>query len=449
MLLPRFLWDSLTKGKYAAGFWQRLGFLPAVDFEDEKIVWIHCVSVGETNAARPLVKKILEDFPDCKIVVSTTTKTGQKLAQDVFKQTAALVFYFPFDWRFVVRRALRKIRPAAVLIVETELWFNFLREAKRQNVKIALVNGRISEKSFKNYKLIQGFMRRVLADLDLALMSETADAERLAELGCGADKIFVTGNVKFDLAVETTESELTKQLRQRFGFDSSRPLIVAASTHELEETVVLTAFARLRAENKSGNNSPSPRLLIVPRHPERFDAVAKLIEKSGFSFARRAAAEDQRDLNADVILLDSVGELRQVYPLAEIVFVGGSLIPHGGQNVLEPAAARKPIVTGFYTENFANIVKILLEKNALVQLPQTEIRRADFDFAALVLFESLRDLLGDNTARETLAANAFAVLQNNSGATAKTIELLKSVLNVEMQTESKDLNRETARNHTK
>ncbi|HEX8195488.1 MAG TPA: 3-deoxy-D-manno-octulosonic acid transferase [Pyrinomonadaceae bacterium] len=419
LLLPRFLWDAARKGKYAAGFWQRFGHLPEFDGEGKPIIWLHAVSVGETNAAKPLVKEILKNFPDYKLVVSTTTKTGQTLAREIFKNEAALVFYFPFDWSFVVRRALEKINPSVVLIMETELWFNFLRESKRRKIKIALVNGRLSEKSFKNYKLIREFVRRALANLDLALMSGEHDAERLIELGCAAEKTFVTGNIKFDL--ETGKSELTEALRQRFAIDDARPLIVAASTHAPEERWIIESYRIFRDKFWAEN---ALRLLIAPRHPERFAEVAELMQNSGFRFARRSASMSETDIDADLILLDSIGELRAVYELAEVVFIGGSLIPHGGQNVLEPAAAKKAIVTGFYTMNFAGIIKILSAKEAIVQLPKLEENEIPVNLESIFY-----ELLSDNVKRKALAENAFAVLQGNRGACAKTIEKLQLLFN--------------------
>jgi 3-deoxy-D-manno-octulosonic-acid transferase len=419
VLSPRFLWDALRKGKYAAGFWQRFGRLPEFEAEGKPIVWLHAVSVGETNAAKPLVKEILKNFPDYKLVVSTTTKTGQALAREIFKNQAALVFYFPFDWSFVVRRALEKINPSVVLIMETELWFNFLREARKSEIKIALVNGRLSEKSFKNYKLIRGLVLRALANLDLALMSGEPDAERLIELGCAAEKTFVTGNIKFDL--ETGKSDLTETLRRRFAIDETRALIAAASTHAPEERWILESYRILRDKFSAEN---APRLLIAPRHPERFGEVAELMQNSGFRFARRSASMSETDVDADLILLDSIGELRAVYELAEAVFVGGSLIPHGGQNVLEPAGAKKAIVTGFYTMNFANIIKTLSAKEAIVQLPKLEENEIPLNLERIFY-----ELLSDNVKRKALSENAFAVLRENRGACAKTIEKLQLLFN--------------------
>lgn len=413
-LLPLFI---LRRGKYAAGFWQRLGFLPEFEQDERQVLWLHCVSVGETNAARPLVKEIIENFPDYRLVVSTTTKTGQNLAREIFKSQAELVFYFPFDWKFSVRRALRRINPSVVLLMETELWFNFLRQTNRSGARIAIVNGRLSEKSFKRYSYVKKTMRRVLHYIDLALMQGRGDAKRLIELGIRASKVKVTGNVKFDQNFE--ENDLTENFRQRFAVSESSPLIIAASTHAPEEALILQAFKDVW----KNSSAKLPRLMIAPRHPERFEEVAELMQNSGFDWVRRSEKESSRDKTAEIILLDSIGELRAAYPLAEIVFVGGSLIPHGGQSVLEPAIARKAIVTGFYTTNFADIVREFLEQEAIVQLPELEEKQIAAKLAGV--FE---ELLQDAELRRKLSINAFGVMQKNRGASRKTIENLKPLL---------------------
>ena len=418
-MLPLFL---LRRDKYAAGFWQRLGYLPDFEQNGRKILWLHCVSVGETNAARPLVKKLLEENPDFRLVVSTTTITGQNLAREIFKKEAALVFYFPFDWRFTVRRALRKIKPDVVLIMETELWFNFLREARKSGARIAVVNGRLSEKSVNRYLYIKNFMQRVLRNVDLALMQGNKDAQRIVQLGIRSGKVKVTGNIKFDQNFDEIENQLTKEFRQRFAISQSAPLIVAASTHAPEERWILQAFKEIWKNSKDN----LPRLLIAPRHPERFAEVAQFIKESGFDWARRSEAVSARDKTAEIILLDSIGELRAVLPLAEIVFVGGSLIPHGGQNVLEPAIAQKAIVTGFYTMNFAEIVKVFLEQNALVQLPALEESEV-----SKKIVEVFAELLQNSERRQILGENAFLIMQKNRGATVKTLEYLKPFLQVQ------------------
>jgi len=419
ILSPRFLFDALRRGKYSAGFRERMGHLPEFEAGDAPVIWLHCVSVGETQAARPLVDELLKNFPGHKLVISTITDTGQELARQLFADKAALIFYFPFDWKFTVRRALKAIKPQTVLLMETELWFNFLREAHKSGARVAIVNGRLSERSVRRYSWIPKFMHRVFHYVDLALMQSQGDAGRIRNIGIRNSKVRVTGNVKFDRAADGRENLLTEEFRRQFGISAEAPLIAAVSTHPPEEKLVLEAFAGI----KGSSGSARSRLLLAPRHPERFDEVAALVSAAGFTSVRRTAAPGIADELADVILLDSIGELRAIFPLSEIVFVGGSLIPHGGQNILEPAAARRAIVTGFYTMNFAAIVEEFLAKEALIQLPQLKEPEIAAKLAGV-----FTQVLEDREMRERLAENAFALMQANSGATEKTINYLKPVL---------------------
>lgn len=414
-LLPRFLFQK----KYAAGLRQRFGKLPAFESDERLVLWLHCVSVGETNAARPLVKSLKENFLEYRLVVSTTTLTGQTLAKQVFADDAELVFYFPFDWKYTVHRALNHLKPSVVVLMETELWFNFIRESHKSGAKVIIVNGRLSEKSVRRYGLIPKTMRRVLHHVDLALMQTNADMKRLLGLGSRGTKVRVTGNMKFDQNFTDVESELTKNLRVRFDYSKDAPLIVAASTHAPEEKWILEAFKEARKNLKSN----PPRLLIAPRHPERFAEVENSIKDSGLNYARRSAETSEADKNTEIVLLDSIGELRDVYPLAEIVFVGGSLIAHGGQSILEPALAECAIITGFHTANFKEIVSEFLARNALVQLPKMSEKEI-----VPALSSALTDLLKDKEKREKLARNALAVMKKNRGATDKTIDYLKTIL---------------------
>lgn len=421
LMLPLFY---LQREKYAAGFRQRFGHFPELKQNGKPVVWIHCVSVGETNAAVPLVSEIKKEYPDYQIVVSTVTKTGQELAHKLFKDQANHIFYFPFDWRFTVRRALDKIKPSVVLIMETELWFNFIREAAHRNIRIFLVNGRISEKSATRYMKIPKMMRRVLRYIDLALMQTNSDAQRLLRLGISANKVRVTGNIKYDQPAIESENEFTNSFKKRFDISPEKPIIVAASTHAPEEKLILEAFIKTRA----GREENKPRLLLVPRHPERFDEVAALVQSKKLNLVRRSGLSALNDNEADVILLDSIGELRQTFPLAEIVFVGGSLIPHGGQNILEPASAKKAIVTGFYTMNFAEIVDQFEKNEAVIRLPELEENEV-----AEKLANVFSELLDDESKRQKLAENAFRMMEKSRGATEKTMKLLEPVLNIQVR----------------
>jgi len=303
--------------------------------------------------------------------------------------------------------------------METELWFNFLRETFKSGVRIAIINGRLSEKSAGRYSLLKKLMPRVLHYVDLALMQGQKDAKRLMRLGIRGSKVKVTGNIKFDQSFDEAESDLTRDLRERFNISKDAPLIIAASTHAPEESLILQAFKETRKNSKD----KLPRLLIAPRHPERFKEVAALIKETGFNWVKRSEKHSERDESAEIILLDTIGELRAVFSLADIVFVGGSLIPHGGQNVLEPAAARKAIVTGFYTMNFEAIVGEFVKQNALIKLSKSSEREVSNELAEIFM-----QLLQDSEQREQLANNAFAVVQKNRGASRKTIAYLKEFL---------------------
>jgi 3-deoxy-D-manno-octulosonic-acid transferase len=417
-LLPRFIFDAFRHGKYVAGFSERLGQLAPVDAKGAPVIWLHCVSVGETQAARPLVRALLQQFPSHALVVSTTTLTGQRLAREVFSSEAAAVFYFPFDWSWTVRRTLNKVNPAAVVIMETELWPRFLRECRLRSIPVALVNGRLSPRSARRYRLVRRFISRVVNDLTLALMQTEADARRIRSLGLRPERVKITGNVKFDAGTDAGEDALTAEFRERFHLKDGRPLIIAASTHSPEERIVIEAFKRLRASD-TGSDA---RLLIVPRHPERFEEAASLLASSGLNWTRRSSAPSQHDASADAILLDSIGELRAVYPLASIVFVGGSIARTGGHNVLEPAAAGVCILTGAHTTNFAAIIREFLEADALVQLPP--LPEAD---APRALAEVFQELLRDGERRQTIARRARDVLERNRGATERTIKLLGEI----------------------
>ena len=415
LMMPAFL---LNRQKYASGFQQRLGNYPEFVHDDGKVIWLHCVSVGETNAARPLVDKLLEEFPDHRLIVSTITKTGQELAQKIFAEKADAVFYFPFDWKFTVRRALRNFKPSLVLLMETELWPRFIHEAKQNGARVAIVNGRLSERSAIRYSKIRAFISRVMDDIDLALMQTENDAKRLVELGFDSECAQVTGNVKFDQPPASGSAALTVYFRERFAISPEKPLIVAASTHEPEERYVV--------ESLEGVLSYHCRLLIAPRHPERFDGIEASLRESSeigfpYTFARRGSEATDHDKIADIILLDSIGELRSVYPLAEIVFVGGSLIPHGGQSVLEPAAEGKAIVTGPYTYNFESVVKEFRENDAIIQTPTAP---DDFQVSER-LYEAFTLLLNDESRRIELGRNAKSLMDRASGdATERTVNEL-------------------------
>jgi 3-deoxy-D-manno-octulosonic-acid transferase len=416
VLLPRFAWDAVRHGKYVEGLSQRLGNIPSFTETLQKVVWVHCVSVGETLAARPLIEAIRLQYPSHSIIISTTTATGQEVARKMFGDLCAAVIYFPFDWRWCVRRALKRTRPSAVLITETEIWPNFLRECESASIPVAIVNGRLSATSFRRYGWIKAFIGKVLKGVRFAIMQTESDAERISELGLKSSRIKVSGNIKFDLGSDAAIDELANKLKSRFEFDGSRPLLVAASTHSPEEQILLDVFRRIKADR----NGTAPRLLIAPRHPERFSETASVIDGSGFTWARRSDQPLSSDKTAEIILLDTIGELRSTYALADVVFVGGSVANHGGHNLLEPAAAGACIITGPHTENFAEIVSIMLKSGAVIQLgdgPPPE--------SIASLLASIEELMDDTEKRRVMGQSALKVVEQNRGATRRTMEFLE------------------------
>ena len=418
VLLPRFLFDAFRHGKYVAGFRERLGKLSEIDSQGRPVVWIHCVSVGESQAARPLVRGIRQRFPDHVLVISTTTLTGQKLARELFKSEAAKVFYFPFDWGWTVRRAVNAINPSAVLIMETELWPGFLRECHRQQIPVAIVNGRISHQSLRRYRWISGFVSRVLECLSVGIMQTEVDAERIRSLGLHPSKVFVSGNLKFDAGTMPSSNTLAGEFQKRFNIANEAPLILAASTHAPEERVILDAFQCLRT-----GSTQKIRLLLAPRHPERFADVASLLDSSGLSWTRRSNMSSPIDQTCDAILLDTIGELPAIYSLAAVVFVGGSIANRGGHNILEPAAVGATIVTGAHTHNFDGIVTVFAKNQAIIQLPVLPGGQA-----ASALGNVFRELLTDKQRRRELGQRAKHLVEQNQGATERTLDLLDSLL---------------------
>lgn len=415
ILLPRFALDALRSGKYVTGLRQRLGNLPAINSNGKPVIWLHCVSVGEAQAAQSLVRELSNRFPKLALVISTTTVTGQQVAHQLFRDQTAAVFYFPIDWAWTIRRVLSKLQPAAILVMETELWPRMFREAGKREIPVALLNGRISEKSFGRYKLVRPFIRRVLNDLTLASMQTENDAARIEQLGMLKDRISIAGNLKFDSASTTSDLDLANEIRNRFAFNDDRPLIVAASTHDPEEGVVIDAFRRVRQTHSGA------RLLIAPRHPERFDEVASLLSNAGFSSVRRSATPSAEDADADVVLLDSIGELRAVYPLADVAFVGGSIAQHGGHSLIEPGAHGVCTITGPHMQNFAAVTQALLDEEALIQLSES-------DEPAAKLARVFSELLSDEPRRRSIAHRAKAVCDRNRGATERTIDLISHLL---------------------
>lgn len=396
-LLLALPWYAVRFRKYFPTLKDRLGYprMPRL----QSSVWIHAVSVGEVKSVQKLIEKLRLSHPGKPIVLSTITPAGQDLARN----TAGLadhVIYFPLDLPGALRRTLNIVNPELVLIAETEIWPNFLRECRRRNIRVVMVNGRISDRSFPRYRVARRWLKRVLDDYTLLGMQTEIDRERIESIGADGRKVTVFGNLKYDASrsEEPLAPEFSKLLEQLPS------LWIAASTMPGEEEQVLDAFAQLR------HRHPRLTLLIAPRHPERFESVELLVRTRGFSCARRS----RMDGVGDVLLLDTIGELASTFQHATVVFMGGTLVSRGGHNILEPAAFAKPIVFGPHMENFREIRSLFMEAHAAVEIS---------DVAGLV--EAIDRLLNNTREANDLGEKARRVVEQNSGATERVLAYLK------------------------
>jgi 3-deoxy-D-manno-octulosonic-acid transferase len=412
MASPYFLYEAIRHKKYIGSLGQRLGYLPvSFNLDGDSSIWVHAVSVGEVLAARPLLASLRERYPRLRVFLSTTTLSGQQLARRHISDVDA-VFYFPFDWTFTARRTLNLVKPKLFVMMETEIWPNLLRECRRRGVKTVVVNGRISYRSFPRYRLIRPLFRRVLADIDRFCVQGDETARRLVELGADPQRITVTGSLKFDaLDPAPTPGRGPERVLRFFRMSPNRPVFLAGSTLRGEEEAVIRAFNRLRT---SGGNA---LLIIAARHPERFGEVERLCRQEGLSTVRRSELAIDSEPRADAVVLDTIGELAQLYQLATAVFVGGSLVPAGGHNILEPALYGKPILFGPHMENFGEIAEAFLGNGAAVQV------RSQRELADEVV-----SLMGDPVRRASLGAAARALVHANRGAKGKTLAVITELL---------------------
>src|SRR6267378_3906848 len=389
LLLPYWLVQGLRHGKYLSNLGQRLGFsfpsLANLPADRPGAIWLHAVSVGEALSGVTLARRLKESYPDRPLIISTTTITGQALARERMPFADAVI-YFPLDWSVCIQRAMGAVRPSLVLILETEIWPNFLREARRRNVPVLFVSGRISDRSFARYQsyfgafgfFLRPFLKDALSSPSGFLMQGEKDAERIHALGAPADRVFISGNLKYDLELPAP-TPLSNWLETEARRRGRSPVIVAGSVVATEEPLALIAFGTLQGEY------PKALLVLAPRKPERFEATAEFIDESHRKFIRRSklpipgpthspGVSQNGAISEDVtvILIDSIGELASLYRVADGVFVGGSLVPSGGHNILEPAAFGKIPVFGPSMENFAEIASRFVSAGAAVQVESPE-----------------------------------------------------------------------------
>jgi 3-deoxy-D-manno-octulosonic-acid transferase len=417
LALPYFLVQAVSHRKYLTNLVQRLGFLPASEYEQAHGgMWIHAVSVGEVLAILPLIRAVSQKWPDLALFVSTTTVTGQELAGQKLVGIAK-TFYFPLDWNFAVRRSLHRIQPRVVLIAETEIWPNFLRECKRRGVPVLLINGRISDLSARRYRGIRWFMKRILSYFKYCCMQSQTDLDRIRSLGAAPETSEVCGNLKYDVRLPEGVEEKTKEYRRLLRLTSASFFVVAGSTMKGEEFPVLSAFKKLREGNSQAI------LLLAPRHPERFGEVEQLLVQRSFCFRKRSALTldglPDSDGSVEVILLDSMGELATLYALADVVFIGGSLVQTGGHNPLEPALYRKPVLFGPCMTNFREVAADFMREGAAVQVQ-------DHD----ALAEKFVELCQHPELRKDIGERGFQIIARNRGATDRIVKRIEKVLPV-------------------
>lgn len=411
--LPYFLFRGIFRPGSGAGFKEKLGFIPGIKrrgLTNQPNIWLHAVSVGEILASLPLIKLIQEQFTNYQLVISTGTFTGQEVAKK--RISGATFIYFPLDVFWVVSKVVRIIKPVIFIVAESEIWPNFFKVAHSWNIPIVLFNGRVSARSYNRYKRMAGFFRLVLNYISSFGMQTELDAQRIISLGGEPSRIKITGNTKFD-ALEKLKSGEIEKLREELKISPEALIFVAGSTHPGEEEIVLNCFLKLK------NDFANLHLILCPRHLERLTEMERLINCQKLSFSRRTQLKNWLQKAPPVILLDTLGELAKVYSLASVVFVGGSLIPKGGQNILEPINFGKPTIFGPYISNFQEIATLIKDLRLGFQIQN-----------GVELYEKIFLILKDESLRENIKNRAVRVINSYRGASLKNFELIEKYLAV-------------------
>lgn len=405
VLLPVILIALLVVPKFRAGFFTKLGFYNLKLDRDKKTVFFHAVSVGEVNAVEALIKRARETFPECNIVLSTTTKTGQEIAHKKLAKTVDAITYFPFDFFFSVNSFLRSVQPDKIIIAETEIWPDFVYLAKRKNIPVYIVNGRLSPHSYKGYKKFSFFFKPVLAQYEGIFMQTQGDVERILNVGAKSDITKFMGNLKFDIKPSMEEKQI-EELAESLRLNNAR-MIAAASTHKGEDEIIVEVFKRLKV------CCPDIKLLLAPRHPERYEKVTEILQTSGLKFGKRSNNDTFE--NNDVVMLDTMGELMKMFSVCHLAFIGGSFSDTGGHNPLEANIWGKPVVSGDCVFNFKDIYAFLTRSDA-AKLSNTPDE----------LFEDMKKLLCDMEFYQKACKDTHKIFEENSGAVEFVINVLKN-----------------------
>ena len=412
---PLVIYRAVRHKRYRTGWDQRFGKITRRS-PHKKCIWLHAVSVGEVNAAKTIVKELENRFGDFEIIISTTTDTGFARATSLFSEKHQ-VFYFPFDFSWIMRCAFSNIRPAICLLMELEVWPNFVQIAQQSNIPVIVVNGRISDKSFSRYKKIRPIAKKIFSKISLTLAQTEQYARRFIELGCLDEKAIVTGSLKYDTAQIADKVEGADVLAAQININDER-LWVAGATGNDEEKILLDVYQNLKQQNQFSDL----RLAIVPRKPERFDEVAQLIERRGFPLIRYSQIKNntaQLPANNQMIILgDTMGDLRKFYSLATIIFVGRSLVPMGGSDMAEAAALGKCTIFGPHAFNFKQTVDVLLKDNGAIMVKDRQ-----------ELLQTMQQCLSEPDFAQSIAKNGQEVIRKNQGATVKSIDQITVFLN--------------------
>lgn len=416
LIIPMVL---ITEKRRKTAF-HRLGFLPLPDAIRKykslnpvrRPIWIHALSVGEALSAVQLVRELKTTKVDNDLIFSVSTKTGFDIAQERLRNDVVDIFYFPYDLLFSVKRILGQIDPALVLIVETDIWPNFLQQMKKRNIPVILVNARLSERSFSGYRRLQFFIRQVLANFAVICVQSEIDARRFRLLGLPSDNVIETGNFKFDQPYQTADAVEIEGLRRKMNLSPEDKILIAGSTHKGEETILSEAFSQVKRA------SADYRFIVAPRDPKRADSVRRIFESAGLSvllMKELSQADDGKTF--DVLVIDVIGVLKDLYAMADLAFIGGSLVPCGGHNPLEPAAFSRPIIFGPDMSDFMAVSDKLMASGGAICVRDSKD-----------LYETAVMLMGDDKKGSAMGKNAFQVFDENKGAVEKTLKVIETFL---------------------
>ncbi|MBC8015652.1 MAG: 3-deoxy-D-manno-octulosonic acid transferase [Sporomusaceae bacterium] len=413
LAIPVFIIRLIREEGFGRRLCQSFGFLSRADMEpvaQKNCIWLHAASVGEIVAASPIIKEIQQTFPGRPVLISVVTATGYAMAKRIITSADSIIF-FPLDLPFVSYHVVKRIQPSAFLMVETELWPNFLKAARHLSIPVMMVNGRISDKSVGRYRYLSSVLKNMLDTVDKFCMQSTIDAEYIIRLGADPSRVVVTGNTKFDQNYTSVTPEQQQTICRQMGLESAFPVLLAGSTHKGEEEILLKSLKQIR------ENFPSAKLVIAPRDIMRVEELRSLAASFGFTATRRTALLNNPSENHDIVLLDTIGELGKIYSIGTVIYVGGSLIPHGGHNILEPAAHGKPILVGPHMFNFKDTYALFSKREACMTVHDTA-----------TLVEKVLYILNNEQVCLHMSKETQSIIEENGGAARKSMIYLQEIL---------------------